>query len=95
MDIFMSMPTGKQSEAGPLARAVAAEIRAAMGRHRVSGNQLAAMTGISQNYIAKRLRDEASFTVNDIERICDALGESYLDLWTHAQRHVRGEKENH
>ena len=90
----MSMPTGRQSEAGPLARAVAAEIRAAMGRHRVSGNQLATMTGISQNYIAKRLRDEASFTVNDIERICNALDESSADLWTHAQTHVQREKGN-
>lgn len=66
-----------------------------MGRHRVSGNQLAVMTGISQNYIAKRLRDEASFTVNDIERICKALDESYVDLWTHAQTHVEREKGNH
>jgi transcriptional regulator with XRE-family HTH domain len=82
---------GKQSESGPLAAAVASEVRAAMGRHRVSGIQLANMTGISQNYIAKRLRDEAPFTLNDIERICGALHEDYAQLMANAAAHVRPE----
>ena len=30
---------------------------------------------MSPNYLGKRLRDEASFTLNDIESICDALDE--------------------
>ncbi|WGM21828.1 hypothetical protein QEH68_06550 [Paenarthrobacter sp. OM7] len=30
---------------------------------------------MSQNYIATRLRDEAAFTITDIEKICAALGE--------------------
>lgn len=85
----MTMPSGKQSESGPLAIAFAAEIRAAMGRHRFSGNQLAAATGMSQNYMAKRLRDEAPFTLNDIEKICDALGESFLDLVAAANSHLK------
>jgi len=84
------MPSGKQSESGPLAIAVAAEVRAAMGRRRVSGIQLASLTGISQNYIAKRLRDEAPFTLNDIERICIALEENYLELMVAAARKAEG-----
>ena len=84
------MPSGKQSESGPLAIAVAAEVRAAMGRRRVSGIQLASLTGISQNYIAKRLRDEAPFTLNDIERICVALEENYLELMVAAARKAEG-----
>lgn len=88
----MNMPSGKQSESGPLAVAVAAEVRAAMGRQRVSGIQLAAMTGISQNYVAKRLRDEAPFTLNDIERICEVLHEDFTELMTNAAAHVRTEK---
>jgi len=83
----MSMPT-KQPESGALARTVSAEVRAAMGRHRVSGMQLAGLTGMSQNYIAKRLRDEAPFTVNDIENICNALGEDPGQLWTNAVSHL-------
>jgi transcriptional regulator with XRE-family HTH domain len=85
----LNMPSGKQSESGQLAAAVAAEIRAAMGRHRVSGNQLAQMTGISQNYIAKRLRDEAPFTLNDVEKICDSLGEDYMGLMNGAAAHIK------
>jgi transcriptional regulator with XRE-family HTH domain len=62
-----------------------------MGRHRVSGMQLASLTGKSQNYIATRLRDEAPFTVNDIETICEALGEDVAQLWIAAVAHL-GEK---
>jgi len=61
-----------------------------MGRRRVSGIQLASLTGISQNYIAKRLRDEAPFTLNDIERICVALEENYLELMVAAARKAEG-----
>lgn len=52
-----------------------------MGRARVSGNQLSKMAGMSQNYIAKRLRDEAAFTISDVQQICDALGEDYRTLF--------------
>ncbi|GAA3404979.1 helix-turn-helix domain-containing protein [Pseudarthrobacter polychromogenes] len=59
-----------------------------MGRHRVSGMQLANLTGVSQNYIASRLRDESPFTVNDIENICKALGEDPGSLWAAAIQHL-------
>lgn len=54
----------------------------------MSGIQLAALTGISQNYVAKRLRDEAPFTLNDIERICDVLEEDFTELMTNAASHI-------
>mgnify|MGYP002335974813 CR=1 FL=1 len=88
----MHMASGKQSPSGPLAVAVAAEVRAAMGRQRVSGIQLATLTGISQNYVAKRLRDEAPFTLNDVERICEVLGEDFTELITNAAAHIRNGK---
>lgn len=78
----------RRTESGPLARAVAAEIRAAMGRHRKSGLQLATATGLSQNYLAKRLRDEAPFTINDIEKICTVLEEDFATLMASAAAHV-------
>lgn len=59
-----------------------------MGRHRISGMQLANLTGVSQNYIASRLRDESPFTVNDIENICKALGEDPGNLWAAAIQHL-------
>lgn len=85
----MNMPSGTQSESGPLAAAVSAEVRAAMGRQRVSGNQLAPKIGKSQNYVAVRLRDDAPFTLNDIERICEALQEDFADLMLAAAAHLR------
>ena len=49
-----------------------------MARHRVTGAELARMTGRSQSYISKRLRDESSFTTNDLEDIVAALGEDLM-----------------
>lgn len=77
---IMSMPTGKQPESGPFARAISAEFRASMARQRISGPQLAEMSGRSQSYLSKRLRDEVPFTANDMEAICAALGEDLLHL---------------
>lgn len=44
-----------------------------MGALRLSGKALAAKVGLSQNYVAKRLRDEAPFTLDDVERIIDVV----------------------
>ena len=74
------MPSGSQPVPGPLSRAVSAEIRLAMARKRVSGAELARKTERSQSYISKRLRDEASFTSNDVEDIVNALGVDLLAL---------------
>ena len=74
----MGMPSGKHPEPGPFARAFSAEIRSPMARQRISGAQLAARTGRSQSYMSKRLRDEAPFSANDAEDICQALGEDLM-----------------
>ena len=76
----MSMPTGRQPEPGPLARAVSAEVRAAMARHRVSTTLLADRAGFSRTYLGKRLRDEVPFTFNDVEDICKAIREDLPGL---------------
>lgn len=52
----MPMPSGKQAEAGPLARAISAGIRGVMGRHRASAVLLAQRSGLSRSYPGKRLR---------------------------------------
>lgn len=39
----------------------------------MSGARLALAANMSQNYLAKRLRDELAFTLNDVERIAGAL----------------------
>ncbi|WP_223941887.1 helix-turn-helix transcriptional regulator [Arthrobacter sp. StoSoilB22] len=68
------MPSGKQPESGQLARAFAAEVRAALARRRITAKQLALDTGLSSTYMGKRLRDESPFTLNDVEVICEKLG---------------------
>lgn len=74
-----------------MARAVASEVRAAMGRQRISANQLARLTNLSQNYISKRLRDEAPFTLNDVELICQVLKEDYVALMVAAGERLEKE----
>ena len=76
----MYMPSGKEAASGPLARAVSAEVRAIMARHRMSGSKLAAKAGMSQSYISRRLLDDAPFTLNDVEAICNALNKPLPDF---------------
>jgi transcriptional regulator with XRE-family HTH domain len=80
------MPSAPQPKPGKFARAVSAQIRSSMARQRISGAQLAGMVGRSQSYISKRLRDEASFTANDCESICEALEEDLAQLVVAAAR---------
>lgn len=71
--IVAVMETFKTGAKSVLARAVSAELRAYMAARRISGNWLASEAGMSQNYLATRLRDEKPFTLDDIERITRAL----------------------
>lgn len=59
-----------------LGRTISAEIRARMAARRISGKQLAALAGMSQNYLATRLRDEKPFTLDDVEMLMDHLAEN-------------------
>jgi len=83
------VPSGKQPQPGPFAKAVSAEVRSVMARRRVSGAQLASRVGRSQSYIAKRLRDDVPFSANDIEDICEVLEEDLLMLLHAAVRNSR------
>lgn len=76
----MNMPLGRQPAPGPFARAISAEIRAVMARHRVSAVLLAPRANMSRAYLGKRLRDESSFTFNDVEAICRAMREDLPGL---------------
>ncbi|WP_143054034.1 helix-turn-helix domain-containing protein [Arthrobacter sp. yr096] len=73
------MPASKRPESGPLARAFAAELRAALARQRITAKDLARLVDLTPAYVNKRLRDEAPFTLNDVEVIIRALG----GAWDH------------
>ncbi len=83
------MPKTNAPEPGPLARAVSAEIRAELARQRVTGQQLAGRIDRSQNYLAKRLRDEVALTLDDVETIAAALGTTYARIVTAAIEKLR------
>lgn len=70
----MIMPSGKQPEPGPFARAFSAQVRMVIERDGITKEALAAATGVSRNYLSKRLRDEVPFTLNDVEALCKVLG---------------------
>ena len=74
------MPAGAPGSAGLQPRAWSEAIRAHMGRQRLSGKALAAKHGVSQNYLATRLRDEAPFNINDLEQLAAALAVLVIDL---------------
>lgn len=80
----MPMPKGTQPESGPFARALSAEVRAAIARQRSNAKELALKSGMSESYLGKRLRDQAPLNANDIEKVCRFLGEDLLSIVTAA-----------
>lgn len=83
------MPKTNAPDPGPLARAVSAEIRAELARQRVTGQQLATRIDRSQNYLAKRLRDEIALTLDDVELIATALNTTYARIMSAAMDKLR------
>lgn len=63
-----------------LTERVAEEIRAQMGRKRMSGARLAKQLGVSDMWVSYRLRGVQPIDLNDLERIADALGVPVIDL---------------
>jgi len=53
---------------------VAQEIRAEMGRQRTTGAELARRLGVSEAYISRRLANDGTCSLGDLERIADVLG---------------------
>lgn len=64
----------------PLRDRVAEEIRVALARHRVSGAELARKLGVSQAYVWRRMSGDLPFTLDDVERIAEALDMEPNDL---------------
>jgi transcriptional regulator with XRE-family HTH domain len=58
----------------PSDAAVAGEIRAELGRQRLTQIELAIRLGEKRSWVARRLIGETPITVTDLARIADALG---------------------
>lgn len=60
-------------ESQPLRMRVADEVRAWLGRRRVSGAQLARQMGKSQTFVARRLDGRQAFDVDDLDAVARIL----------------------
>lgn len=63
-----------------LTQAVAAEIRAVMGRNAVRQAELARRLGTNDTWLSVRLRGVQPIDLNDLQRIADALNVAPADL---------------
>lgn len=63
---------------------VAANIRAEMGRHRITQSTVAAHLGISQPSVSARLSGRTSIDVDDLFAISELIGVAPADLLTPA-----------
>lgn len=53
---------------------IAEEVRALLGRRRMSASTLARQMGVTQRYVSRRLTGDAPFDANDLQRIAGTLG---------------------
>lgn len=60
--------------ATPMRELVAEEIRALLGRRKMSGSELARRMGVSQKYMSRRITGETAFDVDDLYAIAQMLG---------------------
>lgn len=74
------MPRGMTGEPGPLAQALTSEISAEMAAQRISQAELARRIDKSKGYVSQRIRQEATWTVNDFEIIAYELGMDVYEL---------------
>lgn len=68
------------SEARDLSRAVAAEIRAQMGRADITRVELAQRLKVDNTWVGKRLNGQTEIGLTDLQRIAQALNVSVVDL---------------
>lgn len=68
------------------ARAVSGQVRRLLEERGMSGNQLAKAAGLEQTTVARKLRGQLAFTLNDLEAVCTALEVKPADVIEWAQR---------
>lgn len=64
--------------------AVAAEVRALMGRHRVSQTGLASVLGMSQSAMSRRLNGEQPFDLDELVKVARYFGVTLAGLLSDA-----------
>jgi len=70
--------------------AAAEEVRALMGRRRMSQTALADVLGVTQTQVSKRLRGVIPFDIDEIERLAEYFGVDPADLLGSSGRRPSG-----
>lgn len=68
----------------PLREHAAEEVRALLGRRRISATELARRLGVSQTYVWRRLSGETAFDLDDLEKIAAVLNVEAVELMPRA-----------
>ena len=68
------MTVSHDSNHAPAREFVAAEVRAAMARRKITANQLPTLVGKSQSYWSRRLNGETAVDVDDLASLAGLLG---------------------
>ena len=69
-----------------LSTAVAAVVRSLLSERGWSGRQLARETGINQASVARKLREDSPFDLDDLHAIAQAMSVDVVDLMYAASR---------
>ena len=69
-----------------LSAAVAAVVRSLLSERGWSGRQLARETGINQASVARKLREDSPFDLDDLHAIAQAMSVDVVDLMYAASR---------
>jgi hypothetical protein len=64
----------------PFREQVAAELRAHLARHRISGRTLAKLLGENQTWVSRRLSGHVPLDTDDLQRIAEVLGLTPMEL---------------
>ena len=80
------MSKGFQIKPGPLSLAISARVRAVAGEKRVKQIELSRATAISPSQISELLSDKKGFDIEQLDRVCFALGLNMTRLIADAEK---------
>jgi transcriptional regulator with XRE-family HTH domain len=83
-----AVPTKREQPPTAFAVATTREIKARIEELGVTNAAVARKTGLSQNYLNERLREEKSFTLSDIEHLADYFKVSPAELMAAAELRI-------
>ncbi|WP_167489657.1 helix-turn-helix domain-containing protein [Nocardia terpenica] len=63
-------------------QAVARRLRGVLGENRITISELGRRIGMTQSAMSRRVNGDTSFTIEELDRVADAIGTTFLYLST-------------